>query len=504
MKNIFTLVLIALTIPLISIAQTRPRLAVVIAFDQLRSDQIVRHLEEFQDNGFRLFFTKGAVAPYTEYRNLQNMTCPGHATILSGGWPAQHKIPLNEWYDKKTKKTIYCVMDDQGVLSPRLAGNGHLSDELKIADAKSKIVSVALKDRSAILLGGRADDAAYWFDPEKNKFITSAYYKNVKAGLNEFSVPSIPEKGTALTWSFAHEQKKIEYKSSWGEKSSLIHPATTMMTAEAAEKLFSEYQLGMDSSPDLLAVSFSTHDLVGHQFGPNSPEVLETLRLEDRALSHLVTYIKNKMGGLNEVVFVVTSDHGTAPLEADAKKLNLDAGRISQESIRKKINIALNKKYPNFCKSKEGPLVAAKAFHFYFDTNCPRLVSAEVENFVRDTLKAEQGVEEVLFTSANSAKHWPAFFAKSMEVSYVEGRSGDFILVPKPYWYIDEGPPSNHMTSYSYDRYVPLLFLGKNFRKIQSYQRTEVVDLAPTLAAVLKITPPAQSQGRILHELLAE
>lgn len=488
-----------------------PKLVIVVVFDQLRSDQIVQNFKLFSKNGFKLFFDSGAVIPYTEYRHLQNMTCPGHATILSGSWPAQHKIPINDWYDKNLKKNIYCVQDENGELSPKNFQAGHLGDEIKLDDGKSKVVTVALKDRAAILLGGKAADAAYWFDFENNKFITSNYYLKNKGNSSDFTVSSIPKMGTELTFKSGQQVSKIqsfEHHYKWGDKKSYVHPTSIQITLDAAKKLIVDYNLGRDDSPDLLAVSFSTHDIVGHQFGPQSAEMLENLKSEDAALADLIQFVQQKTKNkLSDIVFVVTSDHGAAPLVSDALKNNLDSGRISQTSMLNDLNSLIKKKFPDFCKSSSkdfNPIAAVKSFQFYFDSTCDDKIPLPIRDFIEIELKKKPGVETIIFKDQITQRQLPIYFEKEILFSYTPDRSGDFIILLKPYWYIDEGPLANHITNYSYDRFVPLLFLGKSVRKTQSLESAEVVDLAPTLSAILNLTPPAKNQGRILKEVLKE
>ncbi len=362
--RILLAVSIVLTISLPSTAVTpqllkeRPKLILTIVIDQFRGDYLTRFNSRFLPavksdgtvGGFNYLMTRGAYFPYGEFEMLQDMTGPGHATILTGSYPYQAGIPLNNWYDKATGEGVYCT-EDPGVAvigrnpedkhfgtSPKNLIATTVGDEFKNAGLPSKVVSISLKDRAAILMGGHRADVVMWFDTKATQWVSSKYYfpsGRLPNWIDVLNGEILGRTGKVVEWNVTGKPtglstdnnllrdeaihlgkfgKSFPHRVELGTKRSLGTPVGLDITNAAVEKAIDEYHLGKGKGTDLLAVSYSSHDYLGHAFGPNSLEMEEMTVAEDRSLSRILNYIKRKVpGGLAGVVVVLTGDHGIPP-----------------------------------------------------------------------------------------------------------------------------------------------------------------------------------------------
>jgi hypothetical protein len=511
-----------------------------LVFDQFRADTLSRFESRFlpakQKNGklggFRYLMERGAYYPLAQHGVLQNMTCPGHAAVLTGAYPYQHGIAANDWYDSEKQKSVYCVEDG----SPDYLIGSTLGDELKNSGFKSKVFTVAIKDRAAILLGGHRADLAIWMpdnfakSAEGMQWISSPYYlhdgKNPK-WLDALNEKLAKEKGRMVTWtangpgtgrssvspsvtlpkvveefgtSFPH-QVKI------GSEASILLPFGIEKTEEAAEAALSGAQLGHGKDPDVLAVSFSTHDFIGHFFGPNSREQEELTVTEDQYVAKLLNFVeKNVKGGMKKTVVVMTADHGVGPSpEWLQKNGDPSAARIDEKAWRADINEFLNEKYR---KPASGEWITnSYDLNFYLNRKAIseqklqlKDVAAQVAEFL--TEKKKQNVAYAFTESDVRTRHLPPGLHETEILrAYFPGRSGDVIVIPRPYQIVGQ-TAATHLTGYAYDRTVPILFAGDGVRAGIYTQAAQVIDIAPTLSFMTGTTPPSGSEGRILSEIL--
>lgn len=480
-----------------------PKLVLTIVIDQFRADTLLRWRDRFVSGGFRRLMDQGAVYPFAQYPVLQNMTCPGHSMILTGSVPAQNHIPLNDWYDPKLKKTTYCVDDDKDGISPRRLEGDTLGDEMKLHWSESKVVTVSFKDRAAVMLGGHAADAAYWFNDETLKFESSSYYRNRSGEMDSFVPKSLPALGTELIWKNSKGSRNFEHKMKWGTKEGFSNPITLDLTLAATEKALEIHHLGQHSTPDLLAVSFSTHDFIGHRYGPDSAEVEDLTLYEDLLLAQLFKIVEKRVpGGMKNVWVMFTADHGASPLAEHAIEVGIEAGRISQKDHVKELNAQIAQA---FGACADGWVAGYKSFNFYYSPACLQSIGAkkvEMEKEAIRLIKTWPGVAEVFSRTQFDNAHYPANWESALKKSYVPGISGDLVLIPRPFWYEADGAPSTHMTSYNYDRSVPLVLMGSAFKKGVYSTPAQVIDAAPTLAFALRILAPSLSEGRVLSEII--
>lgn len=496
-----------------------PRLTVVLVIDQFRADTLMRFKDRFLPalasdgiGGFRYLLEKGAYFPYAEYDLLQNMTGPGHATVLSGSLASMMGVPGNVWFDAKEGRKVYCAEDSSsplvassGLISGRNASEGRspknfwgstVGDELKNASRSSSVISIALKDRSAIFLGGKRATLALWMDPSLLEWVSSRYY--------------VPEGKSLPTWVMKANQNLKGLT-----KSALATKRGVELTVDLALEAIDGFELGKKSDhTDLLAISLSTHDYVGHEYGPNSAETESISIAEDAEVSRLLRGLQKKLpGGLTSVVFALTADHGVAPspewLMSEEKarpKHSFEAGKISETLLRKGLESTLTQKFG----SLRGEWIGfAKELNFYFSPaaikgRSPSELKA-LQTEAAQYLTNQTGVLRVIRKADVEDRTLPGgLLERQILASYVAGRSGDLIVIPKPYFIHDDGDGAGHVTGYSYDRMVPLVMMGAGIKPGTYLTKTRVIDLAPTLAALLHILPPAQAEGRVLDEALAE
>jgi predicted AlkP superfamily pyrophosphatase or phosphodiesterase len=512
----------------------KPKLVVVIAIDQMRADYLTRFRSRFLDpelaggkpGGFRFLMSHGAYYPYGQYDVLHNMTGPGHAMILSGSYPYQMGIALNDWYEPG-KGQVYCVRDDASPvvvgqsnwpgLSPKNFIGTTVGDELKNAGHPSRVVTMALKDRAAILLGGHRADLALWFDSKTMQWTTSRHY------LPEGGMPSWVEslshqmqarKGTKYDWKSegagsglsSSNKSSFSYSTEYGSYASFGYPMGVELILDAAKAAVKNLKLGRGRDTDLLAMSFSSHDYLAHAHGANAREMEEMTISEDRQLSEFLAFLKKEMGSLDDVVIVLTADHG-GPYDPEwLKTKKMTAGNIDEAALARKGNERLVEIFGSTPKDK--PYVAYAAdLNFFLDPEAlksravePAKAEAELK---KELLKTEGILTGFTKTEYLERRLPPALFERQALHGYLVGRSGDVVLIPKPHFQ-SAGAAASHQTGYAYDRTVPILIFGKRIKPGVYSERAEVVDIAPTLSFLLGLTPPAMSEGRVLSEILTD
>ena len=490
------------------------RLGVVLVVDQFRADYLMRFKDRLQSGakarGFRFLMDQGAYFQLADHGLLQNMTGPGHAAVLSGSYPYRNHISQNNWFDREEKRERYCVQDDasriigtDGVvttakmgISPRNFNATTVGDELKNVNRPSRVVSVALKDRAAVLLGGKRSDYTIWFDEKNCQWVSSEYFLKK---LPEFVLKRNAElKG--------EKEKRFDFGTLKNvrqcSKESLQTPWAVQETFRAALSAVDDLKLGRGKDVDLLLVSLSSHDYLGHHFGPNHPN-LEAMTLEeDRLISEFFNSIASKIpGGMKDVFVVLTGDHGIPP--ASLPEEHVMGEKIPEGELPELVERVLTE---SFGKPKGGHWVdAIPEFQIYLNGGAMKsagITASDAVKPLREVLLKQRYVDQVwarddiLFERKIPAGEYGVVADRTLST-----RSGDIIIALKPFFYSD-AYPLTHMTMYSYDRYVPLVFYGKSFKSGVYRQIVNIVDIAPTLTQVLGVIPPVQSEGRVLTEIL--
>tara|TARA_B110001454_G_scaffold219136_1_gene250297 strand:+ start:31200 stop:32672 length:1473 start_codon:yes stop_codon:yes gene_type:complete len=472
--------------------QAAPKLIVYLVYDQLRADILTLNKTKFlsakqgnQLGGFNYLMQNGSYYPFAEYEVLSSMTCPGHAIISTGSWPIHMGIAINDWYSRTKNKVEYCVEDPEFGFSPRKLTTTTISDEFKGSDQKSKVYAIALKDRSAIMLGGHKADGAFWFDDKKWGWTTSKYYDKVNStwltAQNKKLVPKQPETGLL---------RKI-----WG----------IQRTVDLAEAIVEQEKLGKTDGTDFLFISFSTHDMAGHMYGPNSEEMRKLIVDEDKELSRFLNTLKSKFNLEKDVLFVLTGDHGIPPSVDYSNKNKISAEFLNEIQFIDKVYKEINATYD--VSDKKDWFKAIQSMHYLVNWDLVTKLKIERKSFlekVRTIIKNTGVAEEVIVPELYSKDMLMSpRLKRQIENSFIAEQWGDLILMPKPYSFPDEkGRKVDHVSGYSYDKMVPLIFVGPGFKKKTFYSKAYIVDIHPTIAAILGVIPSPKVDGRILHEVL--
>ncbi len=519
----------------------RPKLILTLVVDQFRADYLTRFQSRFLPaqgkdgrlGGFNYLMNSGAYYPFAEYDILNCMTGPGHATILSGAYPYRMGIPSNSWYDQTRQREIYCVEDETKKLigveitpdhtgtSPKNFIGTTFGDELKNAGYPSRVISIAVKDRAAILMGGHRADLALWTHRKPLTWVTSQHYASElpewvkKLNATEFkttesewkaegkatglsaSDPAVPSNNRfvgLLGQSFPHVGKN-EFQ--------LSLPFGLKITENAAEKALAAYSLGKGKATDLLAVSFSSFDYAGHTFGLNSLEMEEMTVATDRTISKLLNAVNHAVpGGLKNVVVVLTADHGVAPNPDWLKQNKIRAERWSEKSLIKEWNAFLDQKFGSL---PDGWIAFFEEMSLSLNQAAIRkkgVALSEVEGALRAKILELPGVLRVASQSDYFARTLPpGIYERQILKTFFPSRSSDLMVIAEPF-HISGFDTAGHMTGYTYDRTVPLILSGKHIRRGVFSQKAEVVDIAPTLSFLTGVIAPSGSEGRVLSEAL--
>jgi hypothetical protein len=374
-----------------------------------------------------------------------------------------------------------------------------VGDELKIANGgKSRVIGISLKDRSAILLAGHMADAAYWFDNKSGNFVSSTYYfADLPGWVKDFNGARPADRFSGATWlnrKMPEDPKKLYTALE-------TSPFGDELVEALAERAFETEQLGRRDAADLLAISFSSNDYVGHQTGPDSPEVHEMCLRTDRLLDKLLQ-AADRQAGPGNVLVVLTADHGVAPGPEVNNARRMPGGRMSAAAVRSTIQAALVKKYG------EGNWIVNSSGHsMYFDLALiaqKKLDPAEVN---RTAAQAALEIPHVFRVYTREQLAGGAALQDQVGQRVRNGfnvrRSPGVELLLEPYWMFDQ-TGATHGTAFSYDVHVPVIFMGPGIRAGRFHAPIAVNDIAPTLATILDVETPSGSAGRVLAEIIVE
>lgn len=447
-----------------------PALTIVISVDQMRPDYLTRFAKDFT-GGFARLVRDGAVFTQARHGSVPTETAPGHAALMTGCFPSQHGIVGNEWWDKKLGRAIYAVEDAERWRGPANLECPTLGDALKEASPSSRVVSISGKDRAAILMGGRKADLALWFDKGAGQFVSSGWYGRMPDWVwNWGGALRIP----------AADREKISST-----------PRYDAMTLDLAAKAIDEERLGARGVPDLLAISLSATDIIGHAHGPDSAELRAQLLALDAALGAFLDGLDRRFGR-NGYVLALSADHGVAPLP----EISVAPGalRLLQDELERDLEAAL--------RAKLGPPPKA-APRWFLDLHSPYVsLAPAAADAAADWLSRHPAVAYV-YTPAELAVGGEGPFAEVFRRSYHPGRSGDLMILFKRGVVLGGPEGTVHGLPYDDDARVPLIFMGAGIKPGGRDARVLATDLAPTLAHLLGINLAPQAPSRILLEALS-
>jgi predicted AlkP superfamily pyrophosphatase or phosphodiesterase len=489
------------------------RLVLLIAVDQLRYDYLTRFRDEYT-SGFDRLLRNGANYVNAHLEHYPTVTAVGHSTMLSGAFPKASGIMGNDWYDRESGKNVTSVLDESVQLlggspgagsSPRRLLVSTVGDELKRAKNSSKVVGISLKDRGAILPVGHMADGAYWFDSDTGNFVSSTYYFSMlPEWVTAFNAARHADRFAGAEWRSEAPAAAGLFKmpAQVGPKlfdAVYASPFGNELLEHFVEEAVREEKLGQRDTTDLLTVSFSSNDAVGHSHGPDSAQVRAISVQTDRILGKLFDYV-DKSVGMQHVLVVLTADHGVMPLPEELKRQRMPGGRTSSPALFDPIKSALSARF--------GPgewLEGTAGTSPYFNLKLIRekeLDRAEVERVAAEAAAGIPHVAHVYTRTQLLLGQTPGDILSGRVVrSFHARRSGDLEIVFDPYW-IRGGSGTTHGTPYSYDSHIPLIFMGPGIEAGRYVRPAALNDLTPTLATLLEIETPSGSAGRPLAEMM--
>ena len=534
----------------------KPKLIVGIVVDQMRFDQLYKYKSRYGDEGFKRLLREGFNFKNANVNYVPTETAPGHASIYSGTTPAYHGIIGNSWYDRALGQYIGTVADGNEKLigskieegygaSPKNLTATTISDELRLgSNFKSKVISVSLKDRGAILPGGTSANAAYWYDWEFSPgyFVSSSYYmkklpkwvasfnqlEKSDAFLNETwntlfpvetytaSAPdansheySLGGKSTP-TFPYNFESMREKYKESGTEfRLLLASPDGNTLLTEFAIAAIKNEKLGADEHPDILNISYSVSDVIGHTFGPQSVEMEDIYLRLDKNLGDLFTHLDNSVGKNNYVLFL-TADHAAIPVVSYLKENKLSAGiaRITKYGVG--LHAFLTAKYSAgaWIQNFDG----AQVYLNKSTIDEKKLLLPVLQQEVADFLITQEGIYSALTAHNLQSQTYKEGLRKTVQNGYNPKRSGDVLLTfdagtvlnPNPNIDISKVKGTVHGSGYSYDTHVPLIWMGKGIPNGEAVRKVHTIDIAPTLCMFLNLQMPSSVQGEPLKEFFGK
>lgn len=518
---------------------SKPKLVVGIVIDQMRWDYLYRFQPLFKANGgFKRMMGEGFSCDNTMIPYAPTVTACGHTCVYTGSVPAIHGIAGNAWWDNQLNRVVYCSEDksvktvgsntDAGQMSPKNMLTTSICDELRISsNFKSKVIGVALKDRGSILPAGHSANGAYWYDSKTGNFITSSFYMNaLPAWVNQFNNRKLVDSLYALGWKTGLSKETFadyatdDVKSYEGKpfgKDAIAFPydlsafigkdyskiATTpqgnSLTAEMAKAAVIAEQLGKGTATDFLALSFSSTDYIGHSFGPNSWEQVDDYVKLDDELGKLLSFLDAQVGKNQYTVFL-TADHAVAHVPGFMKEHKLPGGNFDDNTARKEMNDMIKEKY--------GISGAVESlFNYQVTLNHNKLDSAKadintIKQQIIQLLLKKEAVANAFETSKIMATSIPQVQREMFANGYYPNRGGDIQFVLKS-GYMEGGTTgTTHGLWAPYDAHIPLLFYGWGIKKGNSHREVYMTDIAPTVAALLKIQMPSGNIGHVITEVM--
>ncbi len=518
-------------------AVTKPKLVVGLVIDQMRWDYLYLFSRLYTPNGFKRLLSQGhsfenSLIPYTP-----TYTASGHACIFTGSVPAVNGIMGNYWYDKTKKANVYCTDDSTvttvgsmsraGKMSPDNLWTSTIGDELRLSNNfKSKVIGISLKDRGAILAAGHSANAAYWYDESVGKFITSSYYmKDLPKWVSDFNDRDEPSRWMSKEWNTLYPAEK--YLQSAGDNNpyespiygeplpafphklpALVKnkysafkftPFSTSFSFNFAKAAIENEKLGSGTATDLLALSISTTDYIGHSFGPNSLEVEDTYYRLDLDIAAFLQYLDGKLGKGN-YLFFLTADHGAAHIPGFLKDRHMPAGIFDDFTMMKELNSSLALEF-----GMNNIIQGAQNYQFYLNTPEVEKNGKDLQAITRSIIRSLKRMPFVI-NAFELDKLEETTLPQPQKYMMANGfnpkRSGDIMFTVKPAWFDGGTKGTTHGLWNPYDAHIPNIWFGWHIKPGKTYRETYMTDIAPTVAALLKIQMPNGNVGKVLEEVI--
>jgi predicted AlkP superfamily pyrophosphatase or phosphodiesterase len=509
----------------------RPSLVVGIVVDQMRYDYLNKYSNRYSEGGFKRLMREGLNCQDNHYNYAPTVTAAGHASVYTGTVPAVHGIVGNEWTDVKTGKKVYCTEDstvktvgtsgNTGWMSPKNLWTSTITDQLKMAqNFKSKTIAVAIKDRGAILPGGHLADGSYWYDSKEGRFISSSFYFNeLPQWVKDFNAQELAKKYVAQGWNTLYpietytqsylDDNPFEAKLPGEKTPTFPHdlkggnplevlrstPYGNTLTKDFALKAIEAEKLGQSGYTDFLAISFSSPDYIGHAFGPQSVEVEDNYLRLDREIAEILSTLDKKFGKENVLVFL-TADHAVAEVPGFLTSKKMPGGVFDRIKASEEVKKAINAEFGDV-----NLIIGEDNSQLYLNhalINKMGIDQEKLAGVIRKTYQKLDGFAELIDMKKASSSYLISNYRSLIENGYNAARSGDFMVLLKPQWFIGSKTGTTHSTLYAYDTHVPLLFYGWKVQAKEYTQRTSISDISTTLANWLKCMEPSGAIGAII------
>ena len=514
----------------------RPKLVVGLVVDQMRWDFLYRYYSRYGKGGFKRLVNEGFSAENTYIPYTPTYTACGHASIYTGSVPAINGIIGNDWYDRELNRNVYCAEDTTvktvgsntlaGVMSPKNMLTTTITDELRLAtNFKSKVIGISLKDRGSILPAGHTANAAYWFDGQTGDWISSTYYmKELPSWLQDYNkkkdVNTYLEKNwTPLypieTYTLSTEDDKSYEGKARGEQSAVFphpfklyagkdfekiksSPYGNTLTLDLAKIAINEEKLGENGVTDFLAVSCSSTDYVGHQYGPNSIETEDTYLRLDQDLEAFFNFLDAKYGKDN-YLFFISADHGVSHAPGFASEKHIPGGTFGDGEVIK----TLNKLFEERFKIKKAITTSTNS-QIVFNHVAIEAAEGDYQEIKRLTIaefRKQPEVADAIDLSNLAGSTLVEGLKTAMTNGYNARRSGDIYVLLRPGYIAGSKTGSTHGSGYAYDYHIPCVFLGWNVKPGKTNKIHYMTDIAATLSAMLHIQMPSGCVGEPITEL---
>lgn len=518
---------------------SKPKLIVGIVVDQMRYDYLTRFYSKYSDGGFKRMMNEGFNCKNNHFNYVPTYTGPGHTSVYTGTTPKYHGIIGNDWYDKELKKSVYCAGDDSvqsvgttdkaGQMSPHRMNTTTFTDENRLfTQMQGKTIGIALKDRGAILPAGHTANAAYWFHgKDEGNWISSTFYMNelpkwvsdfnanksvttyFKEWNTYYDIATYTESGLDLntfeggykgkeTATFPYDLEALKTQNGNYELIKISAFGNNITTDFAIAAIEGE-QLGKDTITDVLALSYSSPDYVGHNFGVNSKEIQDTYIRLDKDLERLFNYLDANIGKNKYTVFL-SADHAAVEVPAYLQSNRIPAGYFESSAFKKKVNEFVAAKF------SASDLVENISNNQIFLNRTKlsemNLILEDVQQLIANEIISYEHIDKAYTGSSIMNSVFSNGLESLLQMGYHQKRSGDVIYVLEPSVISYSKTGSTHGSSFNYDTHVPLLFFGKGIKQGETLQKTSITDIAPTMSALLGIGFPNASTGQPLEFVL--
>lgn len=551
-KHLFHIGLLCLLLSPYLATASETKLILQITVDGLRADLINRSQRHYGEGGFNYLLNKGTVYSNAHYQHANTETIVGHTTLATGAHPAVHGMVGNVWFDNKTSELAYNIEDANAPLIPsredsakgaqvdpsqklsRTQGRSPVSilaatigDTLSAYyGGRSKVFGVSVKDRGAVAMAGHTGKA-FWYSTDNGDFISSRYYyDDYPNWVKTWNGQRKAEQYANQVWSLLQDDSSYRFidrddrpyevdlkgygrtfPHNFGPAEHplfftrlVVSPVSDQLTLDFSKALIENEGIGQDDVPDYLSISFSGVDAVNHFFGPSSLENEDMVRQIDRTLADLFDFIDKRIG-LEHTVIVLSADHGMADMPEYMSELGYEVGRLYSEDVTAMANELGNELYG---------IDEISRFFFrpflYLDKKKlseAGLNFAEVEQAIATGLTEQHGIALAVGRDGLSGMQDTVTY-RQIQNNYHPSRSGDIYVVQSPYWFMFEKGPiaAMHGSPWRYDTHVPIIFAGSNIPAVKVSRLVHPIDVAPTLSALLNISPPSAAQGRVLTEVV--